>query len=440
MTDFDVIVIGAGGAGYTSAFELSRGGLKVLMLDPKGVLGGNCLYEGCIPSKTLWYGSSFLSKARKLPFLKLSVDFSKVVEWKDKVQELRFRQHDEELREHQNVTFLAKDGVLLDTNHVKVEDKAFSAKWIVVATGAYPFVPEGFQDGITTHELLKPGTTFREVPETLAIVGGGYIGVEMSSIFAKFGSKVTLYASHLLNVSEEIQGLLEARLKELGVEIVKDRSKGVKRDGDRKLVVTEKESKGFQEVLVAVGRRPMTSPVSGVLPLGKKGEVQVDYGMRSSVPNIFAPGDVNGRHMLFHVAVLEGWVTAQNILEGGREVVEMDYNAVPYAVYSDPQVAWTGMWKEDAMKLGFNVEVRRYDLSKDSRAQIDGEPEGWIDIVLESGSRRLLGAQVVGEDADLLIGELSLAVGQRLTSYDLSRFSQPHPTQLEDITTLMRRY
>ncbi len=441
MPDFDVIILGGGGAGYTAAFELSRANIKSLLLDPKGVLGGNCLYEGCIPSKTLWYASHFMDAKRRLPFLKVEVDFEKVIEWKDYVQQLRFKQHDEELKEHENVTFMKAEGRLIDTNKVKVGDKVYTSKYIVVASGAKPYVPPGLEGGITTHEMLMPGTKFRKLPETLSIVGGGYIGVEMAGIFAKFGVKVTLYAQRILKVvSQEIQQVLENRLRELGVEIIKERCKGVKvESGGKKKVISEKSERNFDEVLVATGRIPETSAVEGIVPLGKRGEIEVDYSMASKIDNIYAPGDVNGRHMLFHVAVLEGWITAQNIIEGGRPVVEINYNAVPYAVYSDPQVAWTGMWKEDAIKAGFQVEVKRFDLSKDSRAQIDGFSEGWIDIIVEPGSQRILGAQVVGEDADLLIGELALAVGERLTTYDLARLTQPHPTQLENILTLARK-
>ncbi|WP_185957844.1 MULTISPECIES: dihydrolipoyl dehydrogenase [Sulfolobaceae] len=440
MAEFDVIILGGGGAGYTAAFELSKANMKVLLLEPKGVLGGNCLYEGCIPSKTLWYASHFIDVKKRLPFLKVEVDFEKVMEWKDTVQELRFGQHDDELKEHENVTFMKAEGRLIDTNKVKVGDKVYTSKYIVVATGAKPNVPPGFEDGITTHELLMPGTKFRKLPETLAIIGGGYIGVEMAGILAKFGVKVTLYAQRILKVvSQEVQQVLENRLRELGVEIVKERCKGVKADSGKKKVLSEKGEKYFDEVLVATGRVPETSPVEGIVPLGKKGEIDVDYSMASKIDNIYAPGDVNGRHMLFHVAVLEGWIAAQNIIEGGRPVVKIDYNAVPYAVYSDPQVAWAGMWKEDAIRAGFQVEVRRFDLSKDSRAQIDGFAEGWMDIVVEQGSQRILGAQIVGEDADLLIGELALVTGERLTTYDLARLSQPHPTQLESILTLARK-
>ncbi|ABP95255.1 MULTISPECIES: dihydrolipoyl dehydrogenase [Metallosphaera] len=439
MTDFDAIILGGGGAGYTTAFELSRGGMKVLMLDPKGVLGGNCLYEGCIPSKTYWYGARQLETAKRVPFMKAEISFPKLVDWKDQVQERRFRQHDDEIREHESLTFLAKSGIIVDQNHVKVEDRVYSTKYLVIATGADPVIPKGYEAGITTHELLMPKTRIREVPRKFAIVGGGYIGVEMASIFARLGSEVTLFASHLIKeVSQEVQSLLERELINAGVKIVKERSTGVLKENG-KVVLTEKgKYQGFDEVLVAVGRRPNTSSVNGI-PLGKKGEIETTPGMRSAIENIYAPGDVNGKFMLFHVAVLEGWVTAQNILEGNREVVEMDYNAVPFAVYTFPQVAWVGLWKEQAIARGFDVETRRYDLSLDSRAQIDGFAEGWMEVVIERGSQRILGAQVVGEDADMLIGELALAVGERLTSYELARISQPHPTQLEQITSLMRR-
>ncbi|BCS93474.1 Dihydrolipoyl dehydrogenase [Metallosphaera sp. J1] len=439
MTDFDAIILGGGGAGYTTAFELSRGGMKVLMLEPKGVLGGNCLYEGCIPSKTYWYGASEIERSRRVPFMKAEISFPKLVEWKDQVQERRFRQHDEEIKEHENLTFIADSGVMVDQQHVKVRDKTFSTRYLVIATGADPVVPKGYEGGITTHDLLMPKTTIREVPEKFAIVGGGYIGVEMASIFARLGSQVTLFASHLIKeVSQEVQALLEKELTNAGVKIVKERSSGILRENGKTVITEKGRYQGFDEVLVAVGRKPNTSAVNGI-PLGKRGEIETSPGMRTVLDNVYAPGDVNGKFMLFHIAVLEGWVTAQNILEGNREVVEMDYNAVPFAVYSFPQVAWVGLWKEQAIARGFDVETRRYDLSLDSRAQIDGFAEGWMEVVIERGSQRILGAQVVGEDADMLIGELALAVGERLTSYELARISQPHPTQLEQITSLMRR-
>ncbi|EZQ07086.1 hypothetical protein CM19_04890 [Candidatus Acidianus copahuensis] len=440
MTDFDVIVLGGGGAGYTSAFELSRGGMKVLLTEPKGVLGGNCLYEGCIPSKTYWHGSHFLDSSKRLSFLKTEVSFSKLVDWKDQVQERRFKQHSEELRTYNNVTFIPKEGEVIDKNHVKIEDKTYSTKYIVIATGAYPYIPEGFEGGITTHELLMPGTKVRELPEKLAIIGGGYIGVEMASIFAKLGSKVTLFGARILpETSKEVQDLLEKTLNSLGVEIVKERCAGLKLENEKKSVFTTNGKRGeFDEALIATGRRPNTALIHGI-SLGKKGEIETTHGMKTMIDNVYAPGDVNGKYMLFHVAVLEGWITAQNILEGNREVVQMDYNAVPFAVYSTPQVAWTGMWKEDAIKKGYDVETRRFNLAQDARDQIEGFDEGWIEIVIERGSQRILGAQVIGEDADMLIGELALAVGERLTTYDIARLSQPHPTPLEELTLLMRK-
>ncbi len=438
MTDYDVIVMGAGGAGYTTAFETSRAGMKVLMLDPKSVLGGNCLYEGCIPSKTYWLGASYADLPKRLPFVRSSeLSFEKLVDWKDKIQEQRFTQHAKEVEEHENVTFLGEQGIMIDPTHVKVKDKVYSTKYLVLATGAEPFVPKGFEDGITTHDILMPKTRMRELPTKFAIIGGGYIGVELSSIFAKLGSEVTLYASHLLNVPKEIEDLLEARLKENGVRLIKERANGVKKEKDVKVVVTDKDQEKYDEVLVATGRRPNTNGIN--LPLGKRGEIETTYGMKTVVDNVFAPGDINGKFMLFHVAVLEGWIAAQNILEGGREVTEMDYHAVPFAVYSDPQVAWSGMWKDEAVKAGYDVETRRFNLERDSRAQIEGEAEGWIEVVIERGSQRILGAHVVGKDADLIIGELALAIGERMTTYEMSRFSQPHPTQLEDVTNLMRK-
>jgi len=162
--------------------------------------------------------------------------------------------------------------------------------------------------------------------------------------------------------------------------------------------------------------------------------------MKTNIPHIYAVGDVNGSHMLFHVAVLEGWIAAQNILEGNRKIYTVDYHAIPYAVYSDPQVAWTGLWKEDAIKCGYDISIKRYPFKRDSRAQIENDEEGWIELVIDKETQVIIGANVVGIDADLIIGELCAVVGEKLTAYQLSRISQPHPTQLEGILSIIRNY
>jgi dihydrolipoamide dehydrogenase len=437
--DYDVVVLGGGGAGYTAAFELSNGGKNVLMLDPKGELGGNCLYEGCIPSKTYWLGAK---SKEGMPFHSKSpeVDFSKLVDWKNEIQERRFAQHRAEIEEHSTLTFMPEAGRLTDEHTVLAGHRRITGKYIVVATGSKPVVPDNFKGGITTHHLLKPGTSLVEVPETLGIIGGGYIGIEMAGIFAKLGSKVTMFCSRILpSVSQEIQLLLERRLNELGVRLERQKAKGVDISGASKSVLLDNGSRKFSEVLVAVGRRPNLDNISLEFGLTDRGFIEVSPGMRTRFGNIFAPGDVNGRHMLFHVAVQEGWIAACNILEGGRERVLMDYSSVPYAVYSEPQVAWTGLWKEDAIRKGFEVESRRYELKGDARMQIENAETGWIDVVIMPGTGRILGAQAVGADADLVIGELSLILSQGISIHELSRTSQPHPTQLEGIIDLSRR-
>jgi len=438
--NFDAIILGGGGGGYTAAFELCRGGKNVLLLDPKGVLGGNCLYEGCIPSKTFWVGANSI---KKQPWFQTNptLDFSKLVDWKDKVQNNRFEQHNHELEEFSNLTFLHKKGKMVDEHTIEVDDKKYTGKHIVIATGSEPFIPNELKEGITTHELLKPETKIRNLYSNFGIIGGGYIGIEMAGMFAKFGTKVTLFACRILpSVSEEIQKLLENRLRNLGVEIVKEKGKTIMRKNNSKIVITESGERSFDEVLVAVGRKPSTENLISSLNKGKKGEILVDYSMKTNIPHIYAVGDVNGSHMLFHVAVLEGWIAAQNILEGNRNVHTMNYHAIPYAVYSDPQVAWTGLQKEDAIKYGYDIIVKRYPFSKDSRTQIENDEEGWIELVIDKETQVIIGANVVGIDADLIIGELCAVVAEKLTTFQLSRISQPHPTQLEGILSIIRKY
>ncbi|MBX8633089.1 MAG: FAD-dependent oxidoreductase [Thermoplasmata archaeon] len=437
--DYDAVVLGGGGAGYTAAFGLSDAGMNVLMLDPKGELGGNCLFEGCIPSKTYWLGAK---STESMPFCRTSaeIDFKKLVGWKNEIQEKRFAQHRAEIGERSTLVFMPEEGRLVDEHTVSVGQRRITGKYVVVATGSEPVVPENFRDGITTHDLLKPDTPLVDVPETLGIIGGGYIGIEMAGIFAKLGSQVTIFCNRILPpVSQEIQLLLERRLIELGVKLERQKAKGVKFSDGSKAVLLDGGSKKFSEVLVAVGRRPNLRNISLEFRLNSRGFIDVSPGMRTQYGNIFAPGDVNGKHMLFHVAVQEGWIAARNILEGGRERMLIDYSSVPYAVYSDPQVAWTGLWKEDATGKGFDVECRRYALAGDARMQIENSETGWIDIVVIPGTGRIIGAQAVGADADLVIGELSIILSQGISIYELSRISQPHPTQLEGIIDLSRR-
>ncbi|MDG7035871.1 MAG: dihydrolipoyl dehydrogenase [Nitrososphaerota archaeon] len=449
MKRYDAIFLGGGGAAYPGAFYLASHGKKVLMMDPKGVLGGNCLYEGCIPSKVLFEVAKI--RRREQAFfekgVKLTVNtpsYGDIVRYKDYIQNRRFRMHDEEIRMHdENLTFVKASGIMKDPHTVTVNGKEdVQGEYIVISTGSKPHMPNipGKENTITSHDLLKPGTAIQDLPHGLIIIGGGYVGCEFAGIFSSLGTNVTLLDMMdriLPNAGKDAIGLLERRLTERGVSLkLGRRIMEIQKDGERRRVITDNGSFEADHVVMATGRVPNLDGLENMnLERGKLGELITDEFM--NVPkyeNIYATGDVNGKSMLFHAAVLMSRIAAINIL-GNRRMEKFDPSKVPSAIYTDPQIGSVGISPVNASDGHI---VKRYDLSMDSRDQIEGMDEGFIDLVAEKGSGRIVGAEVVGNDADFLIGYIAQAVSAGLTLGDLSRIAAPHPTSLEAVSSLSR--
>lgn len=429
-----IAVIGGGFGGYTAALRAAELGARVTLIE-KDKLGGTCLNKGCIPTKVLLEG------ARRLADLKtmgshgieiegFSFELSALMERKERIVDSLVRKV-EELLDDGGVRVLRGRASLISPHRVGVElndgsREEIEATAVIVATGSFPASIEGLEEALTSEEALS----LTEVPASLLIVGGGAIGVEFASIFSAFGSDVTLVEAlpRLLpaedeEISEGVAWLLEKR----GVEVLTNSQvKGM--DGDEVLVLTKSGEHRLraERVLVAVGRVPYTDGLNlEALGIRTQGEaIVVDQYMETSVPGVYAVGDVTGKHFLAHVASAEGRVAAENAM--GR-TVQMDYVVIPRCVFTMPEVAAVGLTEEEAREQGYEVKIEILPWTSSERAVIQGQTEGLIKIV--AGEGRLMGMHLIGPEASSLIMEGALAIGSKLE--EIAWLIHPHPTLSE---------
>lgn len=447
--DVDVLIAGAGGAGYPAAFRLSKAGFSVIMADPKGELGGNCLYQGCVPSKTVRELTQMIKRA-KLLNTNIDVNFQLIQNHKDKVQETRFKQHKSELSET-HVEFIKGEVEIVDNHNAIIKgdkDLNVRTKYIILATGSEPFRPKfpGENLCITSDDLYKYKSLIRELPKEMVIIGGGYIAFEAATMFNILGTKV-----HVLVRSDKILRGIDSKLsstllslmdKNIDIRFnspvleVKKNSKSLdvifSHNGNKELLTAD-------QVLLATGRSP-------VYPKGiEKTEVKtdrkgivVDNSIITSVNNIFAPGDINGISMFFHSAVRQSLVAAHNIMAGGTPIDYMDFNSVPKTIFTFPPIAYIGITPDVAKKNGIEIVEASYPFAKDSRAQMYEETEGEIRLFFEKTSLRLIGGWIIGIDAPSLINEIGIAMANGLTARQIADYADQHPMTNEGVSYAAR--
>ena len=462
LSNYDVVVIGGGGGGYHGAFELSKGGYRVLLIDDKGNLGGNCLYEGCIPSKSVSIAIYLMEKLRNIlnsvgntDINKVKILWENVIDHKDNVQYMRYLQHIREIKEHENVDFVKGVARVVDNHRVVVEAidgswrREVEGKYLLVATGSTAIripVP-GAELAIGSEELFGYKTKYRKVPDNVVVIGGGYIGVEVASALSSLGVKVTIVEMLpriLSGWDQDIVSQIEERLRSKGVEILTNsRVVGIKEEAGQKVVEYERKdgSKGSvagSEVIMAVGRKPY---VEGLDTLGivDKGHVEVDSSMRTKVPNVYAAGDVIGKYMLYHSAVKESVIAAWNIMHG-KPIYEINFNAIPMTIFTEPEAAMVGLSEDAAKARGINYVTVQYPLADDSYAQIIGVRDGWVKLIIEKESQRIIGGVVYGEAASMIINEIALAVAVNARVKDLALLPHAHPTIFESIDRAAIRF
>ncbi|CAB4243916.1 FAD-dependent pyridine nucleotide-disulfide oxidoreductase [Methylacidimicrobium sp. AP8] len=451
----DVMILGAGGGGYPAAFRLAAAGRSVVMADPIGNLGGDCLAEGCVPSKTVREASLARTWPDKYPLFGLrgskpEADWRAVLAHKDRVQSLRYAQHRKQIEESPLV-FHKGTGRIVDERTVEVAAEGgelyrYHAKHLILATGSRPHILPipGAELAVTSHHFFRLGADL-PFPRRLVAIGGGYIGLETASMLQNLGAEATVLEATgeiLPGVDLAIARFLHQALARRLRILVHAKVTAIERGAAGDLVVRYEqagEPKSIEAdcVLMATGREPVLPEGCSLLGLPTQGKIEVDDRLRTKHAHIYAPGDVNGRSMLFHSAVYQSLVAADDILREGRGHQAMDFRSVPFTVFTEPEAAWVGLTEAEAEREGLETFGATYPYRSDTRAQIFDE-DGFLKLLFERKTGRLIGAQIAGMDAAQLIAPLALAVRQGATAETLSYMAFPHPMLSEGINHAAR--
>lgn len=449
MREVEVLVIGGGPAGYASALRAAQKGLKTLLVEGRD-LGGTCLNRGCIPTKALVKSQEVAHMIRKAELFGVNaqyqgVDWPKVLARKNRVVKqltggvaFLLRKSKVEVLNGW-ASFLDPQTVAI-TREGKVEEEV-KARFVVVASGSKPNnLPVEGKDlpgVISSDEALE----LSELPESLVVVGGGVVGMEMACIFNSFGVKVEvieMMPKILPPVDREITDLLTQLVEKRGLTVhVRSTVQAIVFEG-KKLAVSfvngEGERKTVQGdyVLVATGRVPfldgLNIAASGVRL--ERNALWVDESLRTSLPHIYAPGDVNGKYLLAHVAYKEAEVVVDNIV---GEKKRMDYRFVPNCIFSFPEIASVGFTEEEAKERGYEVKIGKFPFRANGKALIEDETEGLVKVVGDGKSGEILGVHIIGPQASNLISEAVLAMNMECTPYEVAHTIHPHPTLSEAV-------
>lgn len=437
----EVLVIGAGPGGYVCAIKLGKLGKKVLLVD-RDKLGGECLNYGCIPSKALIHAAGARGKAAKAGLEKVPApDWTKIQAWKGQMVG-GFNKNVGTLVQGNKGQILLGEAVFAGPHEAKVKTstgvETVQFEHAVIATGTRPLPIPGFAfDGkniLSSKEALE----LCEPPTRLVVIGGGVIGLEIGTVYAKLGSKVTIveFMPNLLpGLEPDMVAPVARNLQKLGVEfLLQSKAKSWKKAG-KTLSVTVETPEGEKlleadKILLAVGRGPVTQEL-GLSKAGvktdAKGHVQVDETGRTSAAHIYAIGDVIGAPYLAHKASREGILAAEAIAGFHAQA----RGAVPWAVFTDPEISWVGETETEAKARGAEVLVGRFPFAASGRGQAVRETEGFAKVVCDAETHRILGAGFVGAAASDLIGEACLAVSIGATADDVAAAIHPHPTFCE---------
>ena len=446
MQEFDLVVIGAGPGGYETALA-AAGSMRVALVE-KEHLGGTCLNRGCIPTKSLLHTAGLLEEIRRGELFGIrhgeaSCDFSALHERKDQV--IRQLRDGIALRMKQKkVTVLQGSGTILDAHTVRVsgaEETHLKTERILIATGSRPAVPP--IPGITGPHVETSDTLLEKtdgVYPRLLIIGGGVIGVEFASVFAALGSAVTVVEALpriVANMDKEISQSLKMLLKKRGIEVLCDtRVQSIREEGSGLRTVClrgdEQAELDSDGILVCVGRRPYTEGLfgDGFRVEEDRGRILVDEHFATSCPGVYAIGDVTGGMMLAHAAAAQGRCALAHML-GKAAPVSL---VIPACIYTDPEIASVGMTLEEAREKGLEADSRKYPMSANGKSLLTQQERGFIKVVFEKESHRLLGAQMMCSRASDLISEMTQALVRGSTLEELASVVRPHPTFSEGVT------
>lgn len=444
---FDAAVIGAGPGGYVAAIRLAQLGKRTVLVEKEPTLGGVCLNWGCIPSKALIAAANLVeemraAKERGIFVDEPRVDVAKLREFKDGVVKkmvggVAFLEKGNAVEVVKGTaTFVAPNAVEVsgDGEPLRIEAGAF-----IVATGARPIELPGFAFDGKDVWSAREAVDLREIPERLVCIGGGVIGMELGTVYAKLGSKVTFVEALpqiMTGLDPEAVRLVQKGIRQRGgTVLVNAKASGFERKGGALVVKVEVEGKPQElecdRILVAVGFRPSSGGIGleqvGVR-IGPKGFVEVNEQFRTSVPSIFAVGDLIGPPFLAHKAFKEGEIAAEAI--AGMKSVR-DWVALPAAVFTDPEIGTVGLSEEEARQQGYDPIVGKFSFGANGRAVAIGQSDGFAKVIGDRSSKLLLGATLCGPEASDLIAEAALALEMGAYLEDVALTIHAHPTLSE---------
>jgi dihydrolipoamide dehydrogenase len=449
MSEYDVVVIGAGPGGYITAIRASQLGLKAAVVE-KEFLGGICLNVGCIPSKSLLKNAELAHTLREradefgISFDNLKLDFAAAVDRSRKVskrltQGVAFLMKKNKIDVYMGTAKLtAKDKVQVSDADGKVQE--LSAKNIVIATGSHAAMIPGVKvDGEKVVSFWEAILQTKR-PESVVIIGAGAIGAEFATVWSAYGTQVTMVEMlpRILPVEdEETSAELTKAFKKRGINMmtstkvlgIETTASGVKvkvsQDGQETTLEAD-------QALVAIGFRPNTADLgleTAGVELNERGFIKIDDRMATNVPGIYAIGDVTGKMLLAHVAMTMGVNCAEAI--AGKEVQPLEYIMMPRATYCQPQVASFGYTEAQAKEKGYEIKVGRFNFQPNGKALGLGESTGWVKIISDAKYGEILGAHMIGADVSELLPELTLAHNMELTAEEIARNVHAHPTLSE---------
>ncbi len=445
-----IAVLGAGPGGYAAAFYAADMGMQVTLIDEEKNPGGVCLYRGCIPSKALLHVAKVVDEARHaghwgVTFAEPAIDVNKLRAYKQGVVD-KLTAGVGSVAKMRKVRFLQGRATVLGPRSLKVAgaggDIEVAFEHLILATGSHPTkIPMLALDSPRMMDSTS-GLELPDVPASLLVIGGGYIGLELGSVYATLGSKVSVVEmtpTLLPGADRDLVAVLEKKLKGLFssimlntkvVKVAKERESGIRVTFEGE--VAQKEQV-FDRVLVAIGRRP-NSKIPGLETTGvtvdAKGFIETDPQRRTAERTIFAIGDVAGEPMLAHKASHEARVAVEAIA-GHKAVFEPQ--AIPAVVFTDPEIAWCGLTEAQAKADGLDVEIAKFPWGALSRAITVDRPDGLTKLIIEKKTNRVLGVGVAGSGAGELIAEGVLAIEMGATADDLKLVIHPHPTLSESV-------
>jgi len=447
----EVVVIGGGPGGYAAAFMAADLGMKVTLIDPDDNPGGVCLYRGCIPSKALLHAAKLIGDIRAAEVLgitvsDLKIDTEKLRDWKNEVV-AKMTGGLGQLAKQKKVVHLQGKARFEDNHTLAVathddQNITLTFSQAVIATGSHPVPPSGFD--LSSDHLWNStdALALATAPKRLLIVGGGYIGLELGTVYAALGTEIHVaeMTDRLLpGADKDLVRFLRSGLKERFEAIHLNTTVKALRERDDGIAATlsgpdhEEQEMQFDKVLVAVGRRPNSRSLGiekTAIELDDKGFIKVDEQRRTAEPHIFAIGDVAGEPMLAHKATHEGRTAAEVMAQHN---VAFNPSVIPAVVFTDPEIAWVGLTEEGAKAEDVKVKIARFPWAAAGRYATLGRSDGLTKLVIDPESERLLGVGMVGAGAGELIAEAALAIEMGANATDIGLTIHPHPTLSETV-------